>query len=121
MEAVLHSCSEALRKIFPQESRASPISPSRKHETLQHGEHGQKRSDFFQIGILAISEFDLQDSDIIYDPRRLGKISEQIGHPEAVGEISGSWGDDDVVEPISLDDMRENRVGLRACKEGIWM
>jgi len=68
-----------------------------------------------------ISEFNLQDGDIIYDPRRLSKISEQIGWCEAVGEIGNSCAEDDVMKPIFLDDLREDWVGLRACEEGFWM
>ena len=119
-EAVLHSCSEVLWKSFPQ---ANPrvLARSRKHDALQRWEHRQKRGDFFQTLVLTIFEVDLQDSDIICDPRRLSKISEQIRWSEAVGDIAKSSADDDMMEPISLGDLREDWMGLRACEEGFWM
>ena len=54
-----------------------------------------------------IVEFDLQDSNVFHDSRCLSKTSVQINRSEAVGEISDSSVDDDVMELIFLDDLRE--------------
>jgi len=59
-----------------------------------------------------VVEFDLQDSNVFYDPRCLSETSEQTRRSEAVVEIDDSSVDDDVMEPISLDDLREDWVGF---------
>ena len=62
--------------------------------------------------MLIIVEFNLEDSNIFYDPRCLSKTSEQFGWSEAVGETSDSSVNDDVMELIFLDDLREDWVGF---------
>ena len=113
VEAVLHSCSEALWEILPQESR---LGVRWKYDAFQQWEHGQKRGNFFQIGcdLICIVGSYLQDSDVFRDPGRLGDMLEQIGRFEAVPEIGdfSASVDDDAMEPMSLNGLREDWVGF---------